>query len=235
MPYVPLEWLAEYTDIAKDARPEDVAAALVKVGLEEEGIIASDIQGPLVVGRVISVVTEEASNGKSINYCRVDVGEHNDPAGPGKGPDASTEYPPSRGIVCGAHNFSEGDYVVVVLPGAELPGGFAISARKTYGHISDGMICSVKELGIGDDHEGILVLATSASDTESLYEAASLTPGDDVIPLLGLDAVTLEINVTPDRGYCFSMRGVAREYSHATEAAFRDPCLLYTSPSPRDS
>ena len=83
-----------------------------------------------------SLEPETHSNGKTIRWCQVDVGE---------------EEP--RGIVCGAHNFAAGDLVVVALPGAVLPGRFAIAARKTYGHVSDGMICSARELGIGDDHE----------------------------------------------------------------------------------
>ncbi len=244
MPYVPLEWLSDYVDVPPGATPESIAAALVKVGLEEEGVVSSGLAGPLVVGRVLSAVKETASNGKSINYCRVDVGaEHNDPTGPGKGPDAATEYPPSRGIVCGAHNFAEGDLVTVVLPGATLPsttepGGFKISARKTYGHISDGMICSrselnIAELGIGDDHDGILVLASASGGEDGGFDGAAIKPGDDAIALLGLDAVTLEINITPDRGYCFSMRGVAREYSHSTGGKFTDPGLLPLTGTPK--
>ncbi len=212
MPRVPLTWLAESVDLVPGSSAEDVAAALVRVGLEEEGIHGSDVTGPLVVGRVLSLAEESHSNGKTISYCRVDVGGHNDPA--------EGEYPASRGIVCGAHNFAVGDWVVVALPGAVLPGPFPITARKTYGHVSDGMICSQRELGLGDDHTGIIVL------TRFGFDAATLTPGQDALALLGLGEKTLEVNVTPDRGYCFSIRGVAREYSHATGQPFRDPAAL---------
>ncbi len=231
MPKIPLSWLAESVTLVDDA-PEAVAAALVSVGLEEEGIHGGGVTGPLVVGRVLSLVKEEQANGKTINYCRVDVGEHNDPAGPGVKPDHTVEYPASRGIVCGAHNFVAGDYVVVVLPGATLPGPFPIAGRKTYGHWSDGMICSARELGLGDDHTGIIVLRHAGGAAGLVGADVSLTPGQDAIALLGLDEKTVEINVTPDRGYCFSIRGVAREYSHATGAAFRDPAAVTLTGEP---
>jgi len=234
VPRIPLKWLAESVDLVDDA-PEAVAAALVKVGLEEEGIHGGGMEGPLVVGRVLSVVKEEQSNGKTINYCRVDVGELNDPAGPGHKPDNTTEWPASRGIVCGAHNFAEGDYVVCILPGGVLPGPFPISGRKTYGHWSDGMICSAKELGVGDDHAGIIVLASPSGESEDLgYAVDELTPGQDAIALLGLDEKTIEVTITPDRGYCFSIRGVAREYSHSTGATFRDPAGIELTGTPLD-
>ena len=218
MPLVPIEWLGSHVELPAGLTPEGLAAALVRVGLEEETIHAADVTGPVVVGRVLTRQAEEHRNGKAVNYCRVDVGEHNDAPGTGKEPSEL----PSRGIVCGAHNFDVGDYVVVSLPGAVLPGGFAISARKTYGHLSDGMICSMRELGLGEDHDGIIVLA-AAGDAE----AASGLPavGEDALAHLGLGERTLEINVTPDRGYCFSMRGIAREYHHSTGAPFADPGL----------
>ncbi|WP_448720746.1 phenylalanine--tRNA ligase subunit beta [Microbacterium natoriense] len=196
---VPLSWLREYVDLAADATPEDVLAAMVSVGFEEEDIHRFEISGPVVVGQVVSIEAEAQSNGKTINWCQVDVGE---------------AHGGVRGIVCGAHNFVAGDKVVVTLPGAVLPGPFPIAARKTYGHVSDGMIASARELGLGDEHNGILVLADLGIDAPV---------GADAIALLGLDDVAVEINVTPDRGYAFSLRGVAREYSHATGATFRDP------------
>ncbi|MFB9378939.1 phenylalanine--tRNA ligase subunit beta [Kineococcus gynurae] len=210
---VPLRWLAEHVDLEPGSRGAEVAAALVRVGLEEEGIHTGDVTGPLVVGEVLELVKEPQKNGKTINWCRVDVGpEHNE---------ADLDHAQgSRGIVCGAHNFVVGDHVVVALPGAVLPGGFAIAARKTYGHVSDGMICSSRELGLGDDHDGILVLAQARPGVATV-------PGQDALALLGLDEETVEVNVTPDRGYCFSVRGLAREYAHGVRRpvaeVFRDP------------
>ncbi|MFJ6002017.1 phenylalanine--tRNA ligase subunit beta [Arthrobacter sp. NPDC092385] len=210
---VPLSWLREYAAVPADATAEDVMAELVKVGLEEEDVHrpTDELTGPIVVGQVLSLVKEPQSNGKTINWCEVRVvpegaaqtltGDGIDPSG-------------VQGIVCGAHNFVEGDKVVVTLPGAVLPGDFRISPRKTYGHVSAGMIASVRELGIGDDHDGILVLSTLGLDPEV---------GADAMELLGLYDEAAEINVTPDRGYCFSIRGVAREYAHATGTAFTDP------------
>ncbi|MFH5822625.1 phenylalanine--tRNA ligase subunit beta [Georgenia sp. AZ-5] len=212
MPYVPQEWLAEHVAVPAGTTAAQLAADLVKVGLEPERIVPPAVTGPLVVGHVLTMDTQTQKNGKPISYCRVDVGEHNDAPGTGAEPSDL----PSRGIICGATNFRAGDHVVVALPGAVLPGDFAIAARKTYGHVSDGMICSMRELGLGEDHSGIIVL-------EDLLGAEHVpAPGTDALGLLGLGAEVLEINVTPDRGYCFAMRGVAREYSHSTGAPFTD-------------
>ena len=196
---VPATWLADYVDLPDDVTAEHLHAALVKVGFEEEDVHGGEITGPIVVGQVLEFTPEPQSNGKTINWCLVDVGE----AEP-------------RGIVCGAHNFAVGDKVVVSLPGAVLPGPFPIAARKTYGHVSDGMIASARELGMGEEHDGILLL-----------KSINLDPavGVDALELLGLNDFAVEINVTPDRGYAFSLRGIAREYSHSTGAAFHDPAL----------
>ncbi len=211
----PVSWLAEYVDGAQVATGREVAASLVRVGLEEEGLHGGDITGPLVVGRVLEFVEEPQKNGKTIRWCQVDVGQNGQRV---------TEGTP-QGIVCGATNFADDDLVVVVLPGAVLPGDFAIAARKTYGHISNGMICSAAELGIGSGPEatdGIVVLQSLLGE----QDAAKLTPGDDAIELLGLADEVVEVTVTPDRGYCLSMRGMAREYAHATGGTFRDPAAI---------
>ena len=206
---VPLSWLGEWVNLPEDVSLESVHEALVKVGFEEEDVHLFEVSGPVVVGRVLAFTPEPQSNGKTINWCQVDVGE----AEP-------------RGIVCGAHNFAVGDKVVVTLPGAVLPGPFPIAARKTYGHTSDGMIASARELGLGDEHDGILRLAALGLDDAPV--------GADAIHLLGLDDAAVEINVTPDRGYAFSIRGVAREYSHSTGAAFRDPAFAVSPREPVD-
>lgn len=210
---VPLNWLADYVDLPADTDPHALAAEFASIGLEEEDFFGPEITGPLVVGRVLELVKEEHSNGKTINWCRVDVGpEHNEDLDDPKDPQPGEERP-SRGIICGAHNFVVGDLIVACLPGAVLPGDFQIAARKTYGHKSDGMICSAKELGLGEDHDGIIVLTDLGLSGE---------PGDDAIALLGLDQVTLDVNVTPDRGYQLSMRGIAREYAQMKGQAFTD-------------
>ncbi|MDN6202136.1 MAG: phenylalanine--tRNA ligase subunit beta, partial [Micrococcaceae bacterium] len=219
---IPLSWLREYAQVPADATAEDVMADLVRVGLEEEDVHrpTDSISGPIVVGRVESLVKEPQTNGKTINWCQVRVvpeGATQDLTHDGIDPSGV------QGIVCGAHNFVEGDKVVVTLPGAVLPGDFAISARKTYGHVSAGMIASSRELGIGDDHDGIIVLSRLGLDPEI---------GSDAMELLGLYDQAAEINVTPDRSYCFSIRGVAREYAHATHTTFTDPAAGVTVPAP---
>lgn len=209
---VPISWLAEYVDLPADASVADIHAALVKVGLEEEGAHGFDLTGPIVVGQVLEFVEEPQSNGKTIRWCQVRVAPEGETAADG-GSDV-------HGIICGAGNFFPGDKVVVTLPGAVLPGDFRIAPRKTYGHVSEGMIASARELGLGDDHDGILRLTTLGLDPEV---------GTDAIALLGLDDAAVEVNVTPDRGYAFSIRGIAREFSHSTGAPFRDPVERVTA------
>ncbi|WP_055694793.1 phenylalanine--tRNA ligase subunit beta [Streptomyces prasinopilosus] len=200
---VPLSWLREYVDLPATETGRDVQAKLISAGLEVETVehLGADLKGPLVVGQVLTIEELEGFK-KPIRFCTVDVGQAN-----------GTGLP--QEIVCGARNFAAGDKVVVVLPGAVLPGGFAIAARKTYGKVSHGMICSGDELGMGDDgSNGIIVLPP---ETEV---------GRDAVELLELVDEVLDIAVTPDRGYCLSMRGVARETAIAYGLPLRDPALL---------
>ncbi|MEU7577641.1 phenylalanine--tRNA ligase subunit beta [Streptomyces sp. NPDC041068] len=200
---VPLSWLREYVDLPATETGRDVQAKLIEVGLEVETVeqLGAGLKGPLVVGKVLTIEELEGFK-KPIRFCTVDVGSANGTGEP-------------QEIVCGARNFAVGDKVVVVLPGAVLPGDFAIAARKTYGKTSHGMICSGDELGMGDDGSGgIIVLPPE-------HEA-----GTDAIELLELVDEVLDIAVTPDRGYALSMRGVARETAIAYGLPLRDPALL---------
>ena len=201
---VPVTWLAERLELPEYddgvSLADRFAEAFVRVGLEVEEITElGEVSGPIVVGRVVEI--EELKDFKKpIRYCQVQVKED------GSAADAV------RGIVCGATNFVEGDLVVVALPGSELPGGFKIGARKTYGHVSDGMICSARELGLGDDHTGILVLP-----------GGTAMPGTDAVGLLELADTVIELAITPDRGYALSVRGLARELACALDVPFIDP------------
>lgn len=226
MPMVDIEWLRDHVEVPQDETYKQLAKDLVRVGLEEEEIIPSQVTGPIVVGYVVDATPEPQKNGKIINWCHVDVGEqYNDIDEQGN------KIP--RGIICGAPNMKAGEKVVVTLPGAVLPGDFKIEPRKTYGHISDGMCASERELGLGDSHDGIILLREYGF-TDEEYDA--LQPGDDAMHLLHLDEPLLEINVTPDRGYAFSYRGVAREFHHSTGATFNDPveALDQRAPSTED-
>ncbi|MER7924559.1 MULTISPECIES: phenylalanine--tRNA ligase subunit beta [unclassified Streptomyces] len=200
---VPLSWLREYVDLPATETGRDVQAKLISVGLEVETVeqLGEGLKGPLVVGKVLTIEELEGFK-KPIRFCTVDVGQANGTGEP-------------QEIVCGARNFAVGDKVVVVLPGAVLPGDFAIAARKTYGKTSHGMICSGDELGMGDDgSHGIIVLPPE-------HEV-----GTDAIELLQLVDEVLDIAVTPDRGYALSIRGVARETATAYGLPLRDPALL---------
>ncbi|MER6752581.1 phenylalanine--tRNA ligase subunit beta [Micromonospora echinofusca] len=200
---VSVSWLREYVDLPADLPTADLEQALVDLGVEVESVVdlRETVTGALVVGEVREI-EELTGFKKPIRFCRVDVGDANGTGEP-------------QEIVCGARNFAPGDRVVVILPGGVLPGGFAIGARKTYGRNSNGMICSARELGLGDDHDGIIVLPGDVP----------AKPGDDARPVVGLDDVVVEVEITPDRGYAMSVRGLARELSHALGVPFRDPGL----------
>jgi len=202
---IPVSWLREFVEIPEKLSGREVSELLLKVGFEVEGVeTVGDVRGALVIGRV-KTIEELTDYKKPIRWCQVEVGAAH----------GNAETPGIRGIVCGARNFVAGDTVVIALPGTTLPGDFTIATRETYGHISDGMICSVRELGLGDEHDGILVLPSDAGK-----------PGDDAFPVLGLGDEVLDISVTPDRGYALSMRGMAREVAVSQGVAFVDPGTL---------
>jgi phenylalanyl-tRNA synthetase beta chain len=203
---IPYSWLRDVVSAGApgwDVTPDDLEQALVRIGHEVEAVITlGPVDGPLTVGRV-AAIEDLTEFKKPIRACKVDVGEQQ-----------------PRDIICGATNFAVGDLVVVALPGTTLPGGFNITARKTYGHTSDGMICSAAELGLAADHSGILVLPPGTAE-----------PGAGGAQVLGLDDVVFDLAITPDRGYCMSVRGLAREIACAYDLDFVDPAGVPALPA----
>ena len=191
---VPLSWLNQYVAIPQTLTTAEIEEAFVSVGFEVESVEeqGKDLSGPLVVGRVLSIEQVEGQK-KPIRYVGLDCGE------------SEVRY-----VICGATNFAVGDLVVVSLPGAVLPGGFAIAARQTYGHISNGMICSARELALSEDHTGIIVLSEGE-------------PGADAVALLQINDVIFDVAINPDRGYALSIRGLARELAASLQLPFHDP------------
>ncbi len=195
---LPYSWLREVIQAGApgwDVPADDLEQTLIRIGHEVEEVIpVGPVAGPLTTGRVVEI-EELTEFKKPIRAVKVDVGE-----------------PEPRDIVCGATNFVVDDLVVVALPGTVLPGDFTIATRKTYGRTSDGMICSTAELNLGTDHSGILVLPPGTAE-----------PGDPAADVLGLDDVVFHLAITPDRGYCLSVRGMAREIACAYDLDYVDP------------
>lgn len=207
--FVPQSWVTEVVAAANpgwSVTPDELDAGFVRVGFETEGHEPlQPVTGPLVFGRVAEI-EELTEFKKPIRFCRVDVGDAN-----GTGD--------KQEIICGARNFGEGDVVIVALPGTVLPGGFEIGARKTYGRISAGMMCSEAELGLTDQSAGILTLPASVLDDPD----SGIALGGDARGFLGLDDEVFEVNITPDRGYALSLRGLGREICSAFGLEFADP------------
>jgi phenylalanyl-tRNA synthetase beta chain len=202
---LPYSWLRDVIAAGApgwEPHADELEQTLIRIGHEvEEVITVGPVSGPLRIGRVTEI--EELTDFKKpIRAVKADVGE--------------TE---PRDIVCGATNFAVGDLVVVALPGTVLPGDFTIATRKTYGRTSDGMICSVAELNLGTDHSGILVLPPGTAQ-----------PGAPAADVLGLDDVVFHLAITPDRGYCLSVRGMAREIACAYDLEFVDPADVRALP-----
>lgn len=192
----PLSWIREFVEIPKEITSEQISDALIKVGFEVEEIIeqGKGLTGPVIFARVLSI--EEISEFKKpIRFVGLDCGE-----------------PEVRYVICGATNFQVGDFVVAALPGAVLPGDFKIAARETYGKVSNGMICSSRELGLGDDHSGIMTFADG-----------EVAVGSDAVDALQIFDTIFDISINPDRGYALSIRGISREIATALGCKYTDP------------
>jgi len=175
---VPLSWLADHVDV--DVPAATLAEKLTFAGVEIETIhrVGDDLAG-ILTARVLEVTQHPDAD--RLVLVRIDVGGE------------------ERLVVCGARNFAPGDVVPWAAPGAKLPGGVEIGRRKVRGALSDGMLASARELGVFDDHAGILVLPPD-------------TPvGVDVVEAVELRDTVLDVKTAPNRGDILSMRGIARE------------------------
>lgn len=191
---ISLKWLQEYVDVSEYfAKPEELAEALTRAGLEVEEITnrAKDFN-KVVIGHILE--KDKHPNADKLSLCRVSTGEGE-----------------VHQIVCGAQNHKTGDRVIVALPGAVLPGNFAIKKAAVRGVDSGGMLCSLKELGLAKESEGIAILPTNAPVGKSYAEYG------------GYDDITFELKVTPNRADCLSHFGLAREVACLTGKELKSP------------
>ncbi|ELK47250.1 phenylalanine--tRNA ligase subunit beta [Bacillus sp. SB49] len=192
---VSLNWLQEYIDVSA-YKPEELAEIITKTGIEVESVepVAENVTG-VVVGHVQSCL--QHPNADKLNLCQVDVGEE------------------TLQIVCGAPNIGEGQKVAVAAPGAVLPGNFKIKKTKLRGEVSNGMICSLQELGVDEKDvpkeyvDGIFVFPEDAE------------VGADAVSLLNLDDLIIELGLTPNRADAMSMAGVAYEVAAAIDGEYQ--------------
>ena len=178
---ISLKWLHDYVDVNEFfTKPETLGESLTRAGLEVEEITnrAKDFQN-VVIGHILE--KDKHPNADKLSLCRVSTGDV------------------VHQIVCGAQNHKAGDRVIVALPGAVLPGNFAIKKAAVRGVDSAGMLCSLKELGLAKESEGIAILPADAPVGKSYAEYA------------GYDDITFELKVTPNRADCLSHYGLARE------------------------
>ncbi len=189
---VSLRWLQELVDIPTDD-PIEIEAVFASLGHEVEGYEILELPfTEVIVGRVAEV--EKHPDADRLRFCKVDLGGDE-----------------LHDIVCGAWNFEAGDVVPVSVPGAKLAGGLEVGVRKIRGITSHGMICSASELGLGDDHSGIMVLDPD-------------TPiGSDFADLVPLPDVVFDLSITPNRPDAMSMIGLAREVAAYYRTEVRMP------------
>ncbi|GMW00119.1 MAG: phenylalanine--tRNA ligase beta subunit [Candidatus Hydrogenedentota bacterium] len=190
---ISVNWLKELVDFSGSI--DDLAGRLTMLGLEVEGIHSPGQEIEQVrIGKILEIKPHPDAD--KLVVCQTDVGESN----------------PLQ-IVCGAKNMKPGDIVPTAVVGAKLPGGFEIGRRKMRGIESQGMMCSARELGLGDDHDGLLILDDS------------FAVGSDAVPLLGLDDTVIEIEITPNRGDWAGMIGIARDLAAYYKLPLKTPTV----------
>ncbi|PWA12305.1 phenylalanine--tRNA ligase subunit beta [Pueribacillus theae] len=184
--FVSYRWLQDYVDIS-DISPQDLAEKITRSGIEVDSVeLRSKGAANVVVGKVVEL--HQHPNADKLNVCQVDLGEGE-----------------LSQIVCGAPNVAAGQKVAVAKPGARLPGGLKIKKAKLRGEQSNGMICSLQELGI----EGKLI---QKEYSEGIFVFSDqIEIGADALEALSLDDTVLEFDLTPNRADALSMIGVAYE------------------------
>src|SRR5256884_436169 len=194
---IPYGWVREFVDLRLTA--SQAADRLVNAGIEVASVtpLAPDLKG-VIVGEIEAIERElgRGHAGHPLLLCRVSTGRDR------------------YSVVCGAPNTRVGVRAAFAPPGAVLPGGRRIAAAKIHGVESQGMLCSERELGIGEEHDGGIVEVTDAR------------PGADLVAALGLDDHVLEVEVTPNRPDCLSVLGIARELAALTGARLRPPQVV---------
>jgi len=192
---VSLRWLRDYVDITMS--PEELADKLTMAGLEVDAITeVSPGFSDVVVAKILAMSPHPKSD--KLWLCQVTTGEHTVP------------------VVCGAPNMKPGDVVPLAKVGATIPGGYTIKSSRLRGELSEGMLCSDEELGIGEDATGLMILP----DTLPL--------GEDLAKALDLMDVTFDIGVTPNRADCLSIIGIAREIAAITGQKLRYPTIEFS-------
>ncbi len=179
-----LSWLKDHLDTA--ASLDEISVTLTRIGLEVEGIEdRSAPLAPFVVGEIVEAV--QHPNADRLRVCQVNIGK-----------DALVE------VVCGAPNARVGLKTAFAAPGTRIPAsGEVLKVGAIRGVTSNGMLCSTRELKLGEDHDGIMELPATA------------VPGQPIAPLLGADDPVIEINLTPNRADCAGVRGIARDLAAA--------------------
>ena len=190
---IPEKWLRQYCNPSLDETALEHVLTMGGLEVEAREPVATAFSG-VVVARIVSA--EKHPNADRLQVCMVDVGQGE----------------PVQ-IVCGAPNARAGLVTACALPGAVLPGDFRIRKTKMRGVESGGMLCSGRELGMGDDHGGILELA------------ATLQPGKDLREALDLDESVLELKLTPNLAHCMSVLGVARDLGALANAKVEEPAF----------
>jgi phenylalanyl-tRNA synthetase beta chain len=187
---VSIKWLKDYIEF--ELTPEELAAKLTMAGLEVEALERKDPAfSGVVVAKILSISSHP--NADKLSLCRISTG--------------AEDYP----VVCGAANIKAGDIVPLATVGATIPGGYTIKRSQIRGELSEGMLCSEEELGIGSDNTGIMILP------------AELTLGQDLAKALNLGDTVLDIGITPNRSDCLSIIGMAREIAALTGTSVKYP------------